>query len=151
MRHALGDTDAVAFEGNHFVRVVGQQPDGSETELPQHFRSRQIDPLVGVEPQLLVGVERVETSILQPIGPQLVDEPDAPSFLREIEQHAAAGPGDGSDPAAQLVAAVAAQAGEQVAGKTFRMQPHQNRRGRIGRADQDRQMLEAAIAWAKCY
>ncbi len=61
-----------------------------EAELAQHLGRRQIDPLVGVEAQLLVGVERVEAGILQLVGAQLVDEADAAAFLREIEQHAAA-------------------------------------------------------------
>jgi len=70
-------------------------------------------------------------------------------MLCQVEQHAAAGPCDRRDPAAQLVAAVAAQASEEVAGKTFRMQPHQNGPGWIGRADQDREMFKAAVARAK--
>ena len=81
-----------------------------EAELAQHLGGRQIDPLVGVEAELLVGVDRVEPGILQLVGAQLVDQPDAAAFLRQIEQHAAAGRGDRGDRAAQLVAAVAAQA-----------------------------------------
>jgi len=73
VRHSLGDTDAVAFEGDHLVWVVGQEPHDAETQLPQHFRRRQINPLVCVEAQLLIGIECIETGILQPIGPQLVD------------------------------------------------------------------------------
>ena len=107
MRHALGDPDAVAFEGDHLVGVVGQQPYRAKTELPQHFCRREINPLVGVEAQLLVGVERVETGILQAIGAQLIDQPDAAPLLRQVEQHAA-GCRDRRDPASQLVAAVAA-------------------------------------------
>src|ERR1700744_2579174 len=113
MWHAFGDADAIAFERNHFVWVVGQQPDRTETELPQHFRRRQIDPLVSIEAQLLIGVERIETGILQPIGPQLVNEPDAAALLREVEQDAAARLRDRGDPATQLVAAVTPQAGKQ--------------------------------------
>src|SRR5207244_8181809 len=101
---------------------VGQQADSAETELAEHFRCRQVNPLIGVKAQLLVGVERVETSILQPVGSQLVDEADAAPFLREVEQQPATCSRDRCDPAAQLVAAIAAQAGEQVAGKALRMQ-----------------------------
>ena len=90
--------------------LLVKQPHGREAELAQHLGGRQIDPLVGVEAELLVGVERIEPGILQLIGAQLVDEPDAAAFLREIEQHPAARRGDRGDRAAQLVAAIAAQA-----------------------------------------
>ena len=82
----------------------------AEAELAQHLGGRQIDPLVGVEAELLVGVDRIEPGILQLIGAQLVDEADAAALLREVQQHAAARRGDRGDRAAQLVAAIAAQA-----------------------------------------
>ena len=85
MRHPLGDADAVAFERRDFLGIIGQQTDHAKTQLPQHVRGRQIDPFVGVETQLFVGVERVETGVLQSIGAQLIDEPDAAPLLREIE------------------------------------------------------------------
>src|SRR5581483_8425121 len=73
-------------------------------ELTQHLRRREIDPLVGVEAELLVGVDRVEPGILELVGAQLVDQADAAALLREIEQNAAARLGDRGDGAAQLLA-----------------------------------------------
>src|SRR5215469_4529767 len=108
MRHTLGDPDAVAFEGDHLVGVVGQEADHTETELPQHFRRWQVYPLVGIEAQLLIGVERVETGILQPVRAQLIDEPDATSLLRQIKEHTAAGLRDRCYSTTQLVPAIAA-------------------------------------------
>ena len=127
MRDPLGDADAVALKRRDFIRVVGHQPHRAETQLAQHFRSREVHTLVGVEAELLIRVERVEPGILQLIGPELVDEADAPALLRQIEQHAVARSRDRGDRAAQLVTAIAAQAGEQIAGKTLRMQSHQDR------------------------
>lgn len=66
---------------------------------------------------------------------------DAAAFLRQIQQHAAAGFVDDADRAAQLFAAVAAQAAEQIAGEAFRMQARQHRLRRIRRADHQRKML----------
>src|SRR3546814_4283673 len=74
----------------------------------------------------------VGTQVLQAVRLELVYQPDVAAFLGQIEQHAAAGCGDRPDRSAQLVAAVAAQAAEQVAGQAGRLQPDQNRLGRIG-------------------
>src|SRR6185437_14644491 len=103
----------------------------------------------GIESELLIGVDRVEPFILELIGAQLVDEADAAALLREIEQHAAARARDLGDRAAQLVAAIAAQAAEQIAGEAFGMETHEHGLRRIGIADQNGEMLEPAIARAK--
>ena len=84
MRHPLGNADAVALEGRNFLGIVGQQAHRTKAELPQHFRRREIDTLVRVETQLLVGIERVKTGVLQPVGSELVNEPDAAPFLRQV-------------------------------------------------------------------
>src|SRR5206468_12681346 len=60
----------------------------------------------------------------------IFDEADAAPFLGEIEQDTAARLGNRRDPTAQLVAAIAAQAGQEIAGKAFGMQPHQRRLAR---------------------
>src|SRR5438477_637534 len=90
-------------------------PEHEEPAL--HFAGRQIHPLVGIEAELFGGVDRVEPGILQLVGAQLVDEPDAAPFLREIEQRPAAGLRDCGDRPTQLIAAIAAQARQQIAGK----------------------------------
>src|SRR5207302_8428795 len=110
---------------------------------------RQIDPLVGVEAELLVGVDRVEPGVLQLVGAQFVDQANAAALLREIEQDAAAGFGARRDRAAQPVGAIAAQAGQKSARATFGMEPREHRFSGGGGADQDRKMLGAAIAWAE--
>src|SRR5215469_13000173 len=88
VRHPFGDMDTVPLKRRDLFRIVGQQTNRAEPELAQHFRSRQINALIGVEAQLLIGIERVEPSVLQPVGPEFVDQPDAASLLREIEKHA---------------------------------------------------------------
>jgi hypothetical protein len=54
--------------------------------LAQHLSRRQIDPLVGVEAQLLVGLEGIGALVLQPIGAQLVYQSDAAALLRQVDQ-----------------------------------------------------------------
>ena len=97
------------------------------------------------QPSARLASTRVEPAILQRIGAQLVDQADAAALLREIEQHAGALLGHAPDRAAQLRAAVAAQAAQQVAGEAFGMEPHQRRVGLLGTADQDGEMLDARV------
>jgi len=116
MRHALDDADAAAVERRHLLGVVGQQADAQEAQLAQHFGGREIDPLVGVEPELLVGVDGVEAGILKLVGAQLVDEADAaPSCASRAGRRR--GARNLADGAAELVAAIAAQAAEEIAGE----------------------------------
>jgi hypothetical protein len=86
---------------------------------------------------------------LQLIGAQLVDQTDAAPFLRQIEQDTGSSLADLGDGAAQLVAAVAAQRAQQIAGETFGMQAGQHRLGGVGLADDDGQMFDAAIGRAE--
>ena len=88
--------------------------------------------------------------VLELVGAQLVDEADAAAFLGEVEQHAATRGGDRGDGALQLLAAIAAEARQHVAGEAFGMEPHEHAAGRVGRPDQDRQMLGAAVPRTEC-
>ena len=146
MRHALLHDDAAARQGGHLLGVVRQQPDPAKAQAAQHLGGRQIDPLVGVETQLLVGLDGVGAAVLQAIGAQLVHQADAAALLRQVEQQSGPRLGDGVDRAAQLIAAVAPQAAQEVAGKAFGMQPGQHGAILVGLADHHRQMLEAAVA-----
>ena len=47
-------------ERSHLVRIVGQQADRPEAELPKHFRCGKVDTLVRVNAQLCVGLKSVE-------------------------------------------------------------------------------------------
>jgi DNA-binding NarL/FixJ family response regulator len=64
----------------------------------------------GVEVQACSnGLDGIEALILQGIGAELVDQPDSPALLSEIEQDTGAFPADLGDRAAQLLAAIAFQ------------------------------------------
>ncbi len=102
-------------------------------------------PLVGLEAQSLIGVDGVEALVLEAIGSQLVDQADAAALLRQIEQHAAARFFDGVDGAAQLLAAIAFERAQEVAGEARRMQPRQDGLGRRRRVDDDGVVLGAAV------
>src|SRR6185369_14092366 len=105
----------------------------------EHLGGGGEDALVGFEAEALVRLDGVEALVLQFIGLELVDEADAAAFLREIEQYACAMLADDADGAAYLIAAIAFERAQQVAGETFRMQAHENGTRRLRLADDQRQ------------
>ncbi len=111
----------------------------------QNLGGGKIDPLIGVEAQLFVGVDGVEAAVLQLISPQFVDQADAAALLRQVHQDSGAGGGDFLDRALKLVATVAPQGPQQIAGETLRMQAGQHRFVLIGLTDNDGQVLQAAV------
>ena len=145
----LDHGDAEAGEAGDLLGIVGHQPHRLESQAAQHLRRRQIDPLIGVEAQLEIGLQRIGAAVLQAIGPELVDEADAAALLGQIEQQPAALARNLGDGALELVAAVAAQRPQQIAGEAGRMQARQHRAAMLRLADHDGEMLDAAVAGAE--
>ena len=77
--------------------IIGHQTNYVEAQLPKDLRGGPIQPLVGREPQPVIGVDRIETFILQLVGAQLVDQPDPSAFLRQVKENAATLVGDSGD------------------------------------------------------
>ena len=94
MRDPFLNGDAAIGKGRNLVRVVGHQPHPVETELVQDLGGGQINPLIGIEAELFVGVHGVETPVLQFIGPELVDKANTPAFLGEVDQDTGGCQGD---------------------------------------------------------
>ena len=91
--------------------------DARDAQLAQHGRRNGVAAFIGAESQVPVGIHGVEPGILQLIGAQLVGKADAAALLRQIQQHAAAGLVQSLHRRLQLLAAIAAQAAQQVAGE----------------------------------
>lgn len=145
MGDPLGDLDAMPRQPLDLTRIVGQQADAFDTQQPQHFNGGKINALVVIKAQLLIGIQSIETGILQFIGPEFVDQPDPPSFLGKVEKDAAACLGEQGYGPAELITAITPQTAQQIAGEAFRVQTGQNRLVAVGMADNDGQMLDAAI------
>ena len=87
--NARGDLDALIRQAADLRRVVGEEADARGADGLQHLSGDAEIALVHLEPQSQIGVDRVETLILQPVGAQLVEEADAAPFLLQIEEDAA--------------------------------------------------------------
>ena len=82
-----------------------------------------------LEAEALVGFDRVEAGVLQFVGLQLGHQADAASFLLLVDQDAGAFVADHRQRKFELLAAIAAQGMEDVAGQALGMDAHQRRRG----------------------
>ena len=129
--------------------VVGQKAHAADAELAQHL-DREVEPApVQIEAQRLVGFVGVVALRLEPIGADLVGDAVPAPFLIEVEQDAAPVLGHPAHCPAQLVAAIALEAPEQVAREAGGVEPHGDGLRQIGAADQDRHLIAQALPAAE--
>src|SRR5208337_2502642 len=123
-RHALYP-EAVAAQALQLARIVGQQPHLADSQVAQDLRADPIVAQVLLEAQLEVGLDRVQSAILQRVGPDLVAQSDPAALLMEIDNHAGVGRQDPVDRFVQLLPAVASRGTEYIAGQALGMKPYQ--------------------------
>ncbi len=82
---------------------------------------------LGGEAELLVGLDGIEPFLLQLVGVNLRRQADAAAFLPHVKQHAVAGGFDLRERGVELVAAIAAQRAEDVAGEALAVHAHERR------------------------
>ena len=119
----LGDLHAELGELVDLVRVVGQKAQALHAQRAEDLGADVVLPLVPGKAQGQVGVQGVHALLLELIGPELVDEADAPALLAHVEEHAPPLPLDLPHGGGKLLAAVAAQGAEGVAGEALGVDP----------------------------
>src|SRR5207249_7648229 len=95
------------------------------------------------EAELDVRVDRVEPAVLEAVRADLVEEPDPPPLVIEIEEDAALGAADHREGGAQLVAAVTAERAEHVPGEALGVEADENGLGSVEVAPRERDDLGA--------
>ena len=105
------------------VGVVGHQPHPLQPQVGEDGGGGTV--LAGVDRQAECGVrgDGVEPAVLERVRPQLVRQPDPPTLLPEIEEHARALGDDGGQRAAELLAAVASKRAQHVARPALGVEP----------------------------
>src|SRR5687767_6294929 len=93
-RDALVDAEPVALETDQLLWVVGDRTDRLHAEVEQDLRADAVVPQIGLKAELLIRLDRVGAAILQLVRPELVEQTNAPSFLVEVDDDAAAFGGD---------------------------------------------------------
>ena len=110
------------------VGVVAEEYDPRHAERLQHLRRGHVAALVLAVAEREVGLVRVDTGVLQRVRIELRVEPDAATFLPQVEE-VAAGRCDALDGLAQLRPAVAPLAPEHVSGEALAVGANQRDAG----------------------
>ena len=118
-RHLLDDREAEALDPGDLLRVVREDADRRQAEVGEDLAADPVLAHVGREAELEVGLDGVEPVLLQLVRLQLVQEADAPALLRHVEEDAALLGGDARERQLELLAAVAAERVEDVAGQAL--------------------------------
>src|ERR671924_561355 len=84
--HLVGDRQAVALEPVDLLRIVGEDPDTGQSQVDEDLSPDPVIAQVGRKPEPQVRVHRVEAILLEPVGAQLVEQPDSAALLRQVEQ-----------------------------------------------------------------
>jgi len=126
-RHAVGHRNAHVAERLDLARVVGHQLERGDAQVLQHRQADRVVAHVGTEAQALVGFHGIGATVLQLVGADLVEQADTTAFLTQVQQHAAAFLGDGTQGTLELEATIAAQAEQRVTGQALGMQAPQHR------------------------
>ncbi len=116
---AFGDANAGEFEGLDLFGVVGHEADRGDAEEFEDFGRKLEVAAVGSVAEFEVGFDGVEALILELVGLQFGHEADAAAFLVFVEQNASAFVRDSGEREFELLAAVAAERVEDVAGKAL--------------------------------
>ena len=116
---ALGDGDAVLADVVDFLRVVCQEADVGCAEISENLCAGHVLAKVGSEAELEIRFDGVIAFVLQGIGADLIDEADAAAFLTQVDEDAPTFFGDLAHGCGELLAAVAAERSEAVAGEAF--------------------------------
>ena len=138
-RYALGDLQPEAPEAHDLGQVVGQKPDTREAEVLEDLGPDAVVAEVGGEAELLVGLDGVHALVLEVVGLHLVEEPDAAALLLHVDDDALALPGE-LHRRLELLAAVAAQGVQRVAGEAGRVDAHEDVLLALGLAHDERQV-----------
>src|SRR5215217_795436 len=88
MGYALDNLDSIGPKSGHLVRIVGQQPDRVDPERSKHGGRMTIISLVIGKSEAPIGVDRIQPSILERIGAQLVGKTDPAPLLPQVEEDA---------------------------------------------------------------
>ena len=113
------------------ARIVREDPDGAQPEVGEDLVADPPLARVGREAELEVRLDRVEPLLLQLVRLELVQQADAASLLRHVEEDAALLGGDTPQREVELLAAVAAQRVEDVARETLGVHAHEHVLGAV--------------------
>src|SRR5215813_10738213 len=133
-------------QGARLFGVVSKQPHSLDAKFMQD-RSRQAKiSAILRELQCMIGLDGIESTILQCVSLQRRHEADAASLLRFVDHQAASFLSNGAHGYVKLLFAVAPKRTQDLTGKALRMNPHQRRGVRQIPEDQRERRFDSLFA-----
>src|SRR5579864_4687049 len=87
-RDALDYGYSSLFEGSHFIGVVGKQAYFADSQRLENLRGQRELTVIGLEAETFVGLDRIESGVLQFVGLQFSHQADAAALLLFVHQNA---------------------------------------------------------------
>lgn len=85
-RNALMDDDAMLLNRRDLERIIRDETHGSYPESIENLFHDGVFPIVCRKPELFIGIDRIESRILECVGTDLVQKPDTPPLLSEVDE-----------------------------------------------------------------
>ena len=148
-RGALDHLDPCSGQTGGLAGVVAEQFDAFDAQALEHGHGGVIAAAIGAKTELCIGIDGVQAFVLVAIGAHLGGNPGAAAFLVQVQQHAAALGLYRGQALAQLVAAIAFERTEQIAGQAGRVHAHRNHVGHIRLAHHDGHLVTLGDAAAE--
>src|SRR5688572_25949894 len=112
----------MSLEPGPFLRVVREQSHRADPEVVEDLRADAVVALVGGESELEVRLDRVATTLLELVRAELVGDADGATLVpADVEDHASPFTSDQLHRPIQLLAAVASERAEHIAGQALGM------------------------------
>ena len=118
---ALDDANACSSSAAIFSGLLVMRRTACTSSSLSAFAGKFEDAAVGLVAELEVGLDGVEALVLQLVGAELGHQADAAAFLLLVDQDAGAFVGDALHRELELLAAVAAERAEDIAGEALRV------------------------------
>src|ERR671937_806024 len=124
--HLFDHLEPEPFDAGDLLRVVREDADRRQAEVGEDLIADPVVAHVGLEPELEVRFDRVEPVLLQLVRAQLVQQSDPAALLRHVQKNTTLLGRDLRQRLLELLAAVAAQRVEHVAGEALGMDAHEH-------------------------
>jgi len=122
---ALDHVDAAAFKLFHFVRIVRKEAHGAQAQRFQRLGREFVVAGIGGKSQAAVGLNSIEPAVLQLVGLQFIEQPNAAALLWKVQHDSGGRLGDFAQREFELRAAIAALGGKHVTSEALRMNADQ--------------------------
>jgi hypothetical protein len=123
----LAHANSGAFEGRDFVGIVREKANLPDAKGAKDLGRHEEFALVGLKTKALIGLDGIETAVLQGVGLEFRHQSNSAAFLLLIDQNARTFLGDHGERHFQLLPAIATQGTEDVSGEALRVNSNQRR------------------------